>query len=369
MSLAQELKKQDPESRVAYIGNRGDSLGHKTAFDVVYNIKAGKFRRYHGESLLSHLTDIKSIALNVRDSFRLATSIVSAYRLLAKLKPDVVFSKGGFVALPVGIAAKLQDIPIMTHDSDSIPGLANRFISRWATINATGMPADLYKYPKDKTQFTGIPVSAQVKPVDARAQADFKSQLKLPDDSLVLLVAGGGLGAQSINNLVLDAADELLAAQPNLYILHLTGTAHEASVNHSYSKILNEADRQRVRASGYTNEFYKYTGAADLIISRAGATTLAEFAIQGKPAIIIPSPVLAGGHQLKNAEELKKADAAVIIHEAVSTKELITAVTQLLDDKTRRTRLVNNLATFAKPEATGVLAGLILGLSGGKEKG
>src|SRR5579862_561435 len=168
LSLARELKKQAPDCQVLYIGHKGDNFdtlkhsGHD--FDFMAFIKAGKFRRYHGNRARG-LLDPKTLILNIRDFFRLPASIAAAYKILRKFKPDAVFSKGGFVSLPVGIAARLLKIPIITHDSDSTPGLANRIIGRWAKIHATGMPPEYYSYPKSKTVFVGIPIDQTIKRV------------------------------------------------------------------------------------------------------------------------------------------------------------------------------------------------------------
>src|SRR3569833_1912001 len=139
LSLAHELKHQAPSCQIVYIGFKGDHFDSlklpSSDFDFMAFIQAGKFRRYHGESFISHIFDIKTLALNVRDFFRVILSTGRSLRILRKTRPDVVFSKGGFVAVPVGIAAHLLRIPIVTHDSDSVPGLANRIVGRWAMLH------------------------------------------------------------------------------------------------------------------------------------------------------------------------------------------------------------------------------------------
>ena len=181
LSLARALKLFEPTCRVVYIGLRGEKIGGLAerfqVFDEIYYVPAGKFRRYHGESLLAHLVDVRTMMLNVRDFFRVIRGIFSARRILKQIGPDVVFSKGGFVAVPVGIASRLLHVPIVTHDSDSLAGLANRIVGRWAVVHATGMPADGYSYPKKTIRYVGIPVDERIKPVSLAAQADFKRQI------------------------------------------------------------------------------------------------------------------------------------------------------------------------------------------------
>jgi len=262
--------------------------------------------------------------------------------------------------VPVGVAARILRIPIVTHDSDAVPGLANRILGRWAVIHATGQPIAYYPYPRASTIHVGIPISQDVKKVSLEDQAGFKKELGVPTTSQLLFVAGGGNGARTINQLLNSAAPGLLRNNQSLYIVHLTGQVHEAAVKEEYKSMLGEFELERVRVLGFTNDFYKYVGAADLIISRAGATVLEEFAVSAKACIIIPSPFLAGGHQLKNAEELMKHDAAVVIGNEIQADELVAVIDELLTNNTRRLELAKNLNVIAKPGAAVKLAEIIL---------
>jgi UDP-N-acetylglucosamine--N-acetylmuramyl-(pentapeptide) pyrophosphoryl-undecaprenol N-acetylglucosamine transferase len=363
LSLARELKSQAPDCQIIYIGHKGDKVdsfeqsGHD--FDFTAFIRAGKFRRYHNVKFAAGLFGLDTMALNIRDLFRLPGSVVAAVKILRKFKPDVVFSKGGFVAVPVGIAARLMRIPIVTHDSDVVPGLANRIVGRWALVHATGMPAKNYPYPSSRTHCVGIPIDERIKKVTPKLQREVKQKLNLPAESAVLLVSGGGNGSKRINELMLAIAGELLETNLSLYIIHLTGSAHEADVKAAYKTLPNH-DQKRIIVLGYSNDFYALSAAADLVVARAGATTLAELAAAGKACIVVPSPFLTGGHQLKNAQELAKRDAAVIVSEAAQSDELLALVNHLLDDDRRRFELARNLYATANPKAAEQLARLIL---------
>jgi UDP-N-acetylglucosamine--N-acetylmuramyl-(pentapeptide) pyrophosphoryl-undecaprenol N-acetylglucosamine transferase len=135
LAVTAELRKQSPEARIFYIGQQGDKLGDIPAkdpnIDAAYTVYAGKFRRYHGEGL-RQLLDVKTFLLNCRDAVLVLIGLVQCWRLLRQLRPDVIFVKGGFVGVPVGLAAAALHQPYVTHDSDAIPGLANRIIARWA---------------------------------------------------------------------------------------------------------------------------------------------------------------------------------------------------------------------------------------------
>ncbi len=370
LSLAHALKKSSPGCRVVYIGQKGETLSDSlkdrfTVFEQVFSIPAGKFRRYHGESLLAHLTDIRTISLNIRDFFRVLSGTGYSLKYLKRLNPDVVFSKGGYVAVPAGIAARFLGIPIVTHDSDTVPGLANRIIGRFATVHATGMPTGRYKYPAQSTHYVGIPLDERIKPVTESMQTSFKKQLGLPADSLVLLVGGAGLGARDVNNKVLAIAPALLQQFSNLQLIHISGHKHEKPMQTGYEAAVSAAI-DRVRVIGFSDEFYKYTGAADLVISRAGATTIAELAAQRKPVILIPAPHLTGGHQLKNAEELAKNQAALVVANDAPPDKLLQTVAKTLSDGSLRQKLADNLGRVAKIDAADKLAELLLAVANKK---
>lgn len=367
MSLAHALKQARPDSRIIYIGLKGDKLkgleGRYGVFDEVYNIPAGKLRRYHGESLLAQLLDIQRWLLNLRDFFRVVAGIISADRLMRKIKPQAVFSKGSFVAVPVGIAARWHHIPLVTHDSDAQAGLANRLIGRWAKVHAVGMEAENYPYPKESVKYVGTPVDERIKPVMPQLQSTYRQQLNLEPESLVLLVGGAGLGSLSINQKVVSLAPKLLAAHPSLHIIHVTGTKHDSDIKKAYEEVLRAGQLKRLTVIGFTPDFYRYSGAADLIVTRAGATTIAELALQGKAAILIPAPFLTAGQQLKNAQELAKNQAAVIIDDTAPAEELLKTIGELLRDKKQRQELADKLVKFARPEAASELAKIIISVA------
>lgn len=327
-------------------------------FDEVKYIPAGKFRRYHDQGVLAHVLDVRSFVLNVRDLGRFLAGIGKAWRILKHIRPAVVLSKGGFVAVPVGIAAYLCRIPIVTHDSDAAAGLANRIVGRFAIIHATGLPAENYDYPPESIHYVGVPVDERIKPVTSAIQANFKKELDIEPELPVLLVGGAGHGARDVNNMVLEIAPKLLEKFPKLQIIHLSGKRHRTALAGRYQQQLGDLST-RVRVIGFTADFYKYTGAADLIITRAGATTIAELAAQRKAVILIPAPQLTGGHQLKNAQILKKQKAVETVANN-DHKQLLNVAVGLLSEPPKRRALADRLGLMAKPDAARRLAELLL---------
>ena len=348
VAVAEEIRKHQPYVHIAHIGHKDDPLNKVTtkaqSISAVYEVSAGKFRRYYGDSHFARLLDWKSNLLNFRDLFRFIAGIVQSWFLLGKLKPEIIFMKGGYVCASVGIAARLRRIPYVTHDSDAMVSLAHKIIASGATKHLVAMPPKYYPtYDSSKTVQVGVPISASFAPASGSAKAKVKKELKLPIAAKVVLITGGGLGAKVINDAVTKSVDKLLADK-NVYIVHLTGGKLYEEVTKQYSR-LSDAKRSRIITESFTSIMHKYTAAADIIITRASATALTEFAAQQKACIVVPSPKLAGGHQLKNAEQLELANAALVVHEANIDEELIYKTVKLLGDEKRRASLGNLLHT------------------------
>lgn len=331
--------------------------------DAAYTVRAGKFRRYHGEGI-RQVFDIKTVLKNARDLVYVVIGFFQSWRLLRHIKPDCVFIKGGFVGVPVGLAAASLHIPYVTHDSDALPGLANRIIAPWAARHAVALPKDIYRYPIDKTITVGVPVHANYQRVTPELQRAFRQAIGLSANQKILLVTGGGLGADRLNKAIAAIAPALLTRYPDLTIVHTVGRAHEAAMRRRYVELLDASNVPRVIIAGYLTDLYRYSGAADVIVARAGATNLAEFAVQGRACVIVPNPLLTGGHQLKNAAYLAEQHAIVVIDEHDLTKGESTALKQaicsILDNDELRRKLGDNLARFAEPAAAERLAMVLL---------
>lgn len=365
LAVAAEVKRQVPSADISYIIGRNDKLGDVVQghelFSSVHHIYSGKFRRYHGSGLLQVL-DLPTTLKNIRDMVYVLIGIVQAFFLLRKLRPDVIFIKGGFVGVPVGLAAASLKIPYITHDSDILPGLANRIIGRWASWHAVAMPKEHYTYPAGRIVQVGIPVSDKYRMITASAQKEYKQSFGLPSDAQVILVTGGGLGAHRLNMAITAIAKHLLARHPKAVIMHISGRGKEEEVTAAYQKALKPTDLERIVLEPFVEDLYRYSGAADVIITRAGATTLAEFALQAKACIVVPNPILTGGHQTKNSNVLEDLEAIEVVTDAAVTKNpelLLQQVEALLDDPRLRLTLARNLHATAIDDASTKIAELI----------
>ena len=303
IALIPELKKQGYE--IYYIGSY-EGIESKLIADLgipYYGISSGKLRRY---------IDLK----NISDPFKVVKGLHQARRLLKKIKPDVVFSKGGFVSVPVVVAAKSRRIPCVIHESDMTPGLANKLCIPCALRVCTNFPATLQHLPPEKAVLTGSPIREELFHGDAAKGLAFCG---FDSHKPVILVIGGSLGAVAINNAVRNILPKLLE---NYQVIHLCGKDKlDASLNHTKGYVQFEYIKE---------ELSDLMAAADIMISRAGANAICEILALRKPNILIPLSAQASrGDQILNAASFEKAGYSIVIQEEELTDEkLLTAVNQ-----------------------------------------
>ena len=322
----------------------------------VSTILAGKLRRYHDSSFWRQLLDIPTVIHNIIDVFLVTLGFFQSLFKLILWRPNVVFLKGGFVCLPVGYAAHLLRIPIVIHDSDTHAGLTNRLLAPFASSVATGAPLKYYNYPADKAVYTGIPIQPEFRPFNKAEKARLKKQLGFTENKPLVLVTGGGLGAKRINEATLKIAPKLI---DHTSVVHLSGLKQFSELD---KKVPNSDDYKLM--AFVSKDIASIIGAADIVVSRSGASFMAELAAIGSSVILIPNAQLVGGHQLKNAKMYSEEDAAVVIDETQLTSEpdiLYDKILELIEDSSKRHKLSENLHRFAKPDAAQQVAKLILG--------
>jgi len=363
LAVINELSRFDVELEAYFICDKkfapqARDLMSKARVSVdVSVISAGKIRRYHRVAWWRQLMDLPTTTSNIIDVGRTLVGVFQATWKIGRIRPDVVFTKGGFVCVPVAIAARLFRVPIVLHDSDAHPGLANRIISRWAESIATGAPLEHYaSYPKQKSHYVGTPVDRAFRPYPEEDKRAARTWLGFPDiERPLVVVTGGGLGARRINEAMLSIGDKLVSS--GFSVLHITGHGDFATCE---SKA---PDSVHYKLLPFVSErMADVLGAADLVVTRAGATTLLELAALHQAVIIIPNPLLTGGHQLKNAAIYEKADAARIFDENMlsDTEALFDTISTLLSDEAVRTSLAKAIAPFARRDAALDVAKLIV---------
>lgn len=322
---------------------------------AVHTITAGKLRRYHHLTLWQHILWPSLMMKNLGDGFLVGVGFIQSLVKLILWRPDVIFTKGGYVCLPVGMAARVLGIPLVIHDSDAHPGLTNRILSRWATSIGTGAPLEYYHYPKSKSTYTGIPINTEFKPYTKAQQWDAKREWGVNPDKPLVVVTGGGLGARRLNNTLATVLKNLNKSSS---VILLSGVGQYEELKARLPK-----NSEHFQLHAFTSKMPQLLGAADVVVTRAGATTILELAALAKPTILVPNAALTGGHQLKNAAVYHDAKAAVVLDEdatVLNPKLLLQAISDLLDNPKATNAMARRFASFSKPNAAKDMARLIL---------
>ncbi len=311
-------------------------------------IPAGKMRRY---ASVSNVTGIIATFLGT------LVALVTLFRLY----PDVVVSKGGYGSVPTVLAARILRIPIVIHESDSKPGRANLMAAAWATKIAISFDSAAAYFPakvQSRIARTGIPIRKALLRIEKEGARQF---LGLEKDVPTILILGGSQGAVRINETVLSVLPEFVALAN---IIHQTGQANFKNVD-SISKVAleNNTHAARYHAFDYLSEtaLQRAAGASDLVISRAGATSIAEISFWKKPSILIPIPESISHDQRSNAYSYSKSGAAVVIEEEnLSPHLLVAEAKKILTDLAISTRMSASAEGFTDPDAARILASAVL---------
>lgn len=371
MAVASQLKSLDASCQLYFIGQKGDInaklVEESDLIDQCFYISAGKFRRYHNRGVLAHLFDIRTNWLNFRDVFRVLRGRIQAAKVLRSLRPDVLFCKGGFVVVPVGYAAKALGIPYITHDSDTLPGLANRLISKGARYNAV-VNDTVAVYPKAKTRVVGVPLSEKYIDIQSKNRAYYKKLLGYKTKDCLVFVFTGTQGARVIDDALDEVMPSILETHANVRVAHVFGRLNEHTAQDRYKKV-PAAHQLSIRRLSFINNADEYIGAADVIIGRAGATSTAEFATAGRACIIIPAEQLTGGHQLENANMLAKSHAIKLVREKDLPDGLHSALNDLISSPNERKRLEQAILEYSHKDASQKIAHILMEIATGlKEK-
>ncbi|MEK7668983.1 MAG: UDP-N-acetylglucosamine--N-acetylmuramyl-(pentapeptide) pyrophosphoryl-undecaprenol N-acetylglucosamine transferase [Patescibacteria group bacterium] len=323
--------------------NQGLLYDHNIKFKKV---TAGKIRRYFS-------------ILNFFDLFKTAWGVIGALLDVFDIYPDVVFSKGGFGSFPTVLAARILRIPVFIHESDSVPGKANKWAGKFATRVGISYKEAFPFFKEDRTIHTGQPIlEERLTPITNSATEFFGFNQTIP----TLFIMGGSQGAEFINNAILDILPDLVKS---FQIIHQTGQANIEIMKESAAAILLENQhRARYKPFAYLNglEMRMAAGVANLIISRAGSTIF-EIASWGKPAIIIPITNSNGNHQVKNAFTYAKIGACSVIQEEnLKPNILLTEIKRIIESKEISGKMIEGAKNFFKPGASDTIAHELLSI-------
>jgi UDP-N-acetylglucosamine--N-acetylmuramyl-(pentapeptide) pyrophosphoryl-undecaprenol N-acetylglucosamine transferase len=333
MSIADALRAEPSSPDLYYMGPDPYDQRALDAHGVTFiSCPAGKWRRYF--SLLNYI-----------DIIRTGVGVIIAIFRLFMLYPDVIVSKGGYTSVPIVTAARFLRIPIIVHESDAVPGRANTYAGRFARFIAISYEDARDKFPKDRTALTGIPIRKELL---APPRDSAKTFLDLTSNLPLILVLGGSLGAERINELILDSLDELL---PRYEVIHQTGQAHFDTVSLTADELItDEAYVGRYHAVPFLDAVLLNDALheASLIVSRAGSGTIHEIAVHGKPAILIPIPESVSHDQRRNAYAYARVSGSTVLEEHnITDGLLVPEIDRILSDIALYTTLAEGARKFA----------------------
>lgn len=277
-----------------------------------------------------------------------ATSMRSMKRLWRTARPDLVVGLGGFTSVPVGLTAWREGTPLVLLEQNVIPGRATALLAAIADRTCVSFDETIrHLRCKQPAVLTGNPVRAEISDATRRSSAR---------TDRVLLVLGGSQGATGLNSMVLTSMHRLRSRLSDWRIIHQTGERDAARVRAAYRQLKLDAE-----VAAYFDDLPRKYGEAELVISRAGATTLAELACCRLPAILVPYPRSARNHQERNAEAFVVADAAICVQASDrATAALVPSLTMFLDDPNRSRAMAHAMRRLARPEATNAVTDAIL---------
>ncbi len=346
ISIAQELKKRLPETDILFVGAEGRIEMEK--------VPAAGFAI---EGLPVRGFDRKKIWKNIGVLVQLRRSMAGARTIVRRFGPDVVVGVGGYASGPVVKTAGKAGIPVLIQEQNSYAGVTNRLLAKQASVICVAYEGMERYFPREKIVLTGNPVREEI--VTSRITREEALEFfHIPAGTEVILVLGGSLGAGTINSAVLQHLGTL--QDKPVTLLWQTGKYY-------YDDILKQMqgrESSRVQIVDFIRRMDMAYAAATVIVSRAGAGTISELAVVGKPVILVPSPNVAEDHQTKNAMALVKKEAAVMIADREAVEKLMTTALALLADPAWRSRLSENLKKMARPHAGRDIVEKILELTG-----
>jgi UDP-N-acetylglucosamine--N-acetylmuramyl-(pentapeptide) pyrophosphoryl-undecaprenol N-acetylglucosamine transferase len=356
IAVAEALRRLKPETAVLFVG--GDRFEARAVPEEGWEftpVTAARMPPRPG------LRTLWSVAL-------MGAGVGHALWLVGRWRPDVVVATGGYVCLPVGAAAAVLGRPLILQEQNAIPGHATRLLARWARAISVPNAAAAARLLGRRTEVTGVPIRRRALEGDRRRGQE---RWGLSPDRLTVLVMGGSQGALTVNRGVCRMAD-LLMYERRLQVLHHTGAEHLQWVRQAIGHrehVGPPAIRQI--AVPFLDPVGDAYASADLVISRAGASTLAEVTAWGLPAIMIPYPYAADGHQEENAAVVERAGAGVgVADAALDGTALVDAVRALIDDPARRERMSQASKALGRPDAADVVARIVVSsaIEGSAEK-
>jgi UDP-N-acetylglucosamine--N-acetylmuramyl-(pentapeptide) pyrophosphoryl-undecaprenol N-acetylglucosamine transferase len=338
IAIANALKKLDESNEILFVGANGrmemekvPAAGYKIIGLDIQGIQRG------------------SIVKNLQFPVKLINSVCKSIKIIQDFKPDAAVGVGGYASGPLLYAASIKGIPYLIQEQNSYAGITNKWLGKKASKICVAYDGMEQFFPASKIIKTGNPIRKDSVNI-AGKQMQALELLKLSAFKKTILVTGGSLGARTLNNSIMAGLDKIIAA--DVQLIWQTGKFYYKSIIEK----LGEDYHPDIRIMEFVNRMDLAYAAADVIISRAGAGTIAELCVIKKPVILVPSPNVAEDHQTKNALALLKDNAAVFIPDRDAETKLVDKALELLNDKDKQKILSTNIGKLAMPDADEVIA-------------
>ena len=340
IAIANELKSRFPDAEILFVGAK-DKMEMQKVPQAGYKIKglwiAGLQR--------------KLTIQNAMFPFKVVDSLWKSKRILKEFKPDAVIGTGGFASGPLLKMANSMNIPTVIQEQNSFPGITNKLLSKQANSICVAYENLERFFPKEKIVLTGNPVRQDLLDIHSKREEAI-AHFKLDATKKTLLILGGSLGARRINQLIEKELDKLLAL--NVQVIWQCGKF--------YLEDYKKYNKHNVQVVAFIERMDLVYAAADVVISRAGASSVSELCIVGKPVIFIPSPNVAEDHQTKNAQAIVDKKGAILLKESQLDEDFILVFESLIKDHGKQEQLSQNIKLLAKPNATVQIADEIVKL-------
>lgn len=350
LALIREIQKESEDDEFLYIGTEN---GLESKIVPRENIP---FKSIHITGFKRKLSFD-----NIKTVLRFLKGVRDSKKMLKEFKPDVVIGTGGYVCGPVVYAAAKLRVPTIIHEQNSVPGLTNKFLSRYVNKIAVCFKEAEEYFPKEKVVFTGNPRASEVRGQDGiRGRLSTGLKTNLP----AVLIFGGSRGARPINESVVRSLAEF--AEKPYQILYVTGDAHFEEVKKEVDLVGNP---QNVVIKPFIHNMPEVLAGVDLVVSRAGATTLAELTSLGIPSILIPSPYVTNNHQEKNARSLSDGGAAeLLLEKDLNSKALLQKIDSVMLNKEKQKDMKIKATKMGVPDSAGRLYKVMKQITNTKQK-
>ena len=334
LAIAGEIKRRYPNADILFVGadNRMEMEKVPAAGYRIIGLPVSGFDR-------------KNLFNNIKVLLRLFKSLRMAKNILKEFQPQIAIGVGGYASGPMLKAAQKKGIPTLIQEQNSYAGVTNKMLANNAHAICVAYDGMERFFPAQKIVLTGNPVRSNLLQCTL-SQEDAKAHYGLDPKKRTVLIIGGSLGARTINNSI-SAGLECISNEQNLQFIWQTGKFYDEACK----KGLEQSPANNVKQMAFVNDMDIAYRAADLVVSRAGASSISELQLLGKPCILVPSPNVAEDHQRKNAQALVDKDAAVMILDADCRKDLASNVNSLLADDSRRVSLSENIKKMALVDA------------------